>query len=384
MSSKALLVFQGGGAMGAYQCGAYKAIAEYLRRAEVEVAGVAGASIGALNSALIVRHLGDSDGGAGALEAWWREELAMLPELVFPLPTWYHQCWNGLLSMLLLGNPALSVPNYLGWNPWGTAWRSRVALHDTEPMRRLLERHVGTFGPNPGCHPLLLVRAVNATTQVPAIFHSWRDALTARHFMASSSIPLLYPFAEIDGESYWDGDLLSYSPLRDMLQVLGSTPQPDRSIGDYLVIIVDTVCGGGRKPESTLDLLFQVQAAMLVTRADADEAYAGLNNRYLDFLTDCSAAIEGQPLSGLEKRVASESEAALASGLCRLDIVRIRRKETFPFEYVSRDLDYSRARVDLLIEQGEEYARKILDEHVRQSPSIEARFPRKKAPPSAG
>ncbi|HLO62054.1 MAG TPA: patatin-like phospholipase family protein [Azonexus sp.] len=359
--SKALLVFQGGGALGAYQCGAYKAIAVYLRRAGIEVAGIAGASIGALNSAVVARHLGDADGGAGALEAFWREDLATPPQPFFPFPGCYPHCWNSLLSMLLTGNPGLCAPNYLAWSPWGMAWRARAALHDTGPMLRLLEKRVGSFGPNPGGYPLLLVRAVNAATQQPAVFHSWQgDGVTARHVVASSSVPVLYPLTDIDGQSYWDGDVLPHSPLRELLRVLRSRPGPEREIGDYLVIVVDTICGEGRKPDSGLDLLFQVQAALLAPRADSDEEYAAINNRYLDFLTECTAATTERTASDLERRVAREKEGALEDGLCRLNVIRIARAQALPYEYVSRDLDYSPQRINRLIEQGEQHAQQVL------------------------
>lgn len=359
MSRKALLVFQGGGAMGAYQCGAYKAIAAYLQQAGIPVAGIAGASIGALNGAVVARHLGAADHGAGALESFWREDLTTPPLTVFPLPNWYHHCWNGLLTMLLRGNPGLCAPNYLAWSPWGSAWRSRAALHDTGPMQRVLERRFGRFGPNPGRHPLLLVRAVNAATQKPAVFHSWQGVLNVRHVMASSSVPVLYPLTDIGQESYWDGDILPQSPLGDLLRALRSSPAPNREIGDYLAIIVDTICGAGRKPGSALDLLFQVQAALLSARADSDEEYARLNNRYLDFLGAC-AATTGDWHSAPGQRIAREYQAALDDGLCRLRVVRIGRPEALPFEHVSRDLDYSPKRVDLLIKQGEEHAGRVL------------------------
>lgn len=47
----------------------------------------------------------------------------------------------------------------------------------------------------------------------------------ARHLVASSGIPILYPLAEIGRESYWDGDFLPQSPLRDLLHVLSSLPE---------------------------------------------------------------------------------------------------------------------------------------------------------------
>lgn len=69
---QALLILPGGGAMGAYQCGAYQAIAARVQSGEIELAGIARASIGALNGAVIAHHLSDLDAGAGALESLGR------------------------------------------------------------------------------------------------------------------------------------------------------------------------------------------------------------------------------------------------------------------------------------------------------------------------
>ena len=351
MARKALLILQGGGAIGAFQCGAYKAIAAHLRRAGMELAGIAGTSIGALNGAVIARHHADADGGAEALERLWRDRLAVAPMPFFPLPGWYWNCWNGVLTTLLGGNPALSTPNYLTWNAWGEAVRSAAPLHLTVPMARLIAEQVGEFGPNPGRSPLLLVRAIDADTQQPEIFQSWREAVTPRHILASASIPLLYPLTELDGRRYWDGDLWPSTPFRDLLAALQTRPGPRRTIDDYLVIVIDTLSAQGRRPSSALDSTYQIVASMLAPRIDADEAFAELNNRYVDFLSACAQSSEERSDSPLGQRIANEHQGALSDGVCRIDMVRIRRR-ALPFEYVSRDLDYSALRVGRLIEQG--------------------------------
>jgi NTE family protein len=77
---KTLVVFQGGGPLGAFGCGAWQAVAAWLRQAGHELVGVAGASIGALNAAVVACHADSDDLGAAALARLWRDRIAQ------PLP----------------------------------------------------------------------------------------------------------------------------------------------------------------------------------------------------------------------------------------------------------------------------------------------------------
>lgn len=364
MPKKALLVLQGGGAMGAFQCGAYRAIAHFLKNRRIELAGIAGASIGAVNAALIAANTAQADGGADALEHIWREDMAVRPLPFFPLPAWYWNCWNGLLTMLFCGHPRLSSPNVGAWSPLADPVRARAPLHMTSPLEAFLEEKLGSYGPHaPGQAPLLLVRALDTNSQRPVSFHSWQGAVTPRHIRASASAPIIFPMTDIAGSTYMDGDIWPHTPLADLLAALNSAAAPEADDDGYLVFVIEMMSGEKRPPTSLFDALYQAQAGMTHARVEADLGCAEATNRYLDFLADCEAEAASLPKGAagapLRARIAEERRRAEAAGLTRLRIVDIRR-EPLPYEYVSRDLDYSAARIERLIEQGYDCARKAL------------------------
>src|SRR3954453_24065674 len=84
-STDVVLVLHGGGSLGAFECGAYRVIAEWLRTTDSRLVALAGASIGAINAAVIARNWKKGDAGQGALEQLW-QELAVSALPFFPTP----------------------------------------------------------------------------------------------------------------------------------------------------------------------------------------------------------------------------------------------------------------------------------------------------------
>jgi len=82
MSTKQILILQGGGAFGAYECGVYQALAPHLD----DLAVVAGTSIGAINASMIAKHYHEKDRGARTLQRFWKEVLATPSFPFFPFP----------------------------------------------------------------------------------------------------------------------------------------------------------------------------------------------------------------------------------------------------------------------------------------------------------
>ena len=126
-----------------------------------------------------------------------------------------------------------------------------ISYYDTAPLRQTLERLVDFELLNSGA-TRLSVGAVNVRTGNFDWFDNtegpWRERLRAEHFMASGALPPGFPAIEIEGEFYWDGGLVSNTPLS---RVLSATPRRDT-----LTFQVDLWSAKGRLPED----VYEVQA----------------------------------------------------------------------------------------------------------------------------
>jgi len=247
-AEQCILVLQGGGALGAYQGGVYEALAE-TRQTPTWVAGI---SIGAINAALIA---GNPPGRRlERLREFW-EGVSTLPFGIAPLPL-----PDGLTSIghtrdllnetnatiaMLFGVAGFFQPRVPAapFQPPGTL--AAISYYDTEPLRRTLERLVDFERINSG-EVRLSVGAVNVRTGNFLYFDSSERTIDVRHVMASAALPPGFPPVEIDGEFYWDGGLVSNTPLQHVLD----QPGGDRR----LVFQVDLFPARGEMPATMGDV----------------------------------------------------------------------------------------------------------------------------------
>jgi NTE family protein len=204
------LVLQGGGALGSYQAGVYEALAssEYLPD------WVAGISIGAINAAIIagnppekrVAHLRRFWEEITAPTAWWPEGLSGA------LATWQRTA--GGMAALMFGQPGFFAPRAL--QDWFSQ-NSPTSFYNTAVLRDTLERLVDFDRINHAKETRLSVGAVNVHTGQFRYFDSAHIEIRPEHVMASGALPPGFPPVEIDGMYYWDGGLVSNTPLQYML-----------------------------------------------------------------------------------------------------------------------------------------------------------------------
>ena len=86
------------------------------------------------------------------------------------------------------------------------------SLYDTTPAIKLLEKYVD-FSKLKSSPVRLMVSAVDIQTSELVVFDSYVDDLTPEHIIASGSLPPGFPWTTIDGKHYWDGGIVSNSPL---------------------------------------------------------------------------------------------------------------------------------------------------------------------------
>ncbi len=205
-----VLVFQGGGALGAYQAGVYQA----LHEAEIDPDWIIGTSIGAINASLIAGN--DPENRLERLQEFWRRMCRK--EL------WSRSRWPGVAdtanywTTLLGGIPGFFEPNPLAF--FGSHVRlgaEAAGFYSTAPLEKTLSELVD-FSLIARGKPRLTVGAAHVRTSEMRYFDSRTSAITARHIMASGALPPAFPPVRIDGELYWDGGILSNTPTEAIFE----------------------------------------------------------------------------------------------------------------------------------------------------------------------
>jgi len=235
-----VLVLQGGGALGSYQGG----VLEGLEAAGLQPGWVAGISIGAINAALIA---GNPPGRrVERLQAFWDIASSAVP-IADKIPNdQLRAVWNELSAgwIAAFGVPGFfrpRVPPAVFFPPGAP---QAVSFYDTAPLKETLESLVDFDRINSG-ETRLSVGAVNVLTGNFAYFDNSKQKIGPEHIMASGALPPGFPPVEIDGEAYWDGGIVSNTPLQYVLD--------EQTNGDLLIFQVDLFSARGQRPLTVLE-----------------------------------------------------------------------------------------------------------------------------------
>ena len=242
------LVLQGGGALGAYQAGVY----EGLHEAGIRPNWLAGISIGALNAAIIAGS--PEEERVNRLREFWETICAYSIEwpagegLADALPFAFdiNSVRNAMAATraLVQGQPGFFKPRFPSplWSPF--TGDAATSFYDTAPLHRTLERLVDFDRLNSG-DVRVSIGAVNVRTGNLTYFDTAERRLGPKHFMASGALPPGFPAVEIEGEHYWDGGVVSNTPLS---RVLSGEPR------DTLTFQVDLWSAMGRVPYDLMEV----------------------------------------------------------------------------------------------------------------------------------
>ena len=298
------LLLQGGGALGAYQCGVYQGLAE----AELHPDWVAGISIGAINSAIIAGN--PTERRVEQLRGFW--DVISLKPIYTPTDrsvfqrSMQIQCaprnetpadhvgqlwtkaledatelWSGAAAtrgeatrnlanqvnawiVAALGAPGMFAPRTL--NPWlqPTGTLEATSYYDTSALKATLERFVDFDRINAG-EMRFSVGAVNVTSGNFVYFDNTTHTIGPQHVMASGALPPGFPAVEIEGEHYWDGGLVSNTPLQWVLE--------SEIRQDTLAFQVDLWNARGGFPQAMSDVTTRLKEIQYSsrTRANSDQ-----------------------------------------------------------------------------------------------------------------
>jgi NTE family protein len=236
------LVLQGGGALGAYQAGVYQA----LHETGLEPDWVAGVSIGGINSAII----------AGNPPERRLERLREFWETITARHIWFYtpdgddprkarNSWSSTMTMLF-GQPGFFTPHTP--NPWFSLRGSKTAtsFYDNTPLRETLLRLVDFDLLNRKA-VRYACGAVNVLNGNFAYFDNEMTEILPEHVMASGALPPALPMVQIGTDFYWDGGLVSNTPLQYVLESVVSE--------GLLVFQVDLFSARGQLPRDMYDVM---------------------------------------------------------------------------------------------------------------------------------
>jgi NTE family protein len=255
LPGQVVLVFQGGGALGAYQVGVYEAMHER----GIEPAWVIGTSIGAINAAIIAGNAPEHR--LARLHAFW-DRIKKSAPLYSYLRLWPGASgYFGNVETLVRGIPGFFSPNLASWAgvhfPLGV---ERAGYYSTEPLRTTLESLVD-FDLVRACRTRLTVGAVNVRTGAMRYFDSREESLSPDHVMASGALPPAFPAVRIDGEPYWDGGIYSNTPIEAVLE--------DRPRRDSVIFSVNVWRPQGDEPDTIWRVIGRHKDIQYASRADS-------------------------------------------------------------------------------------------------------------------
>jgi NTE family protein len=314
------LMLQGGGALGAYHIGAYKALAEHGMHPD----WIGGISIGAINAAVIAGNAPD-DRVARLTALWEAISWPDVPPLLRALPLQLLHNVASNAEALVFGQPDFFTPRPPGalLSPHPA---EQVSFYDTAPMLGTLQRFAKL--PLPVGHaPRLSLGATNIATGQVKFFDSKTQAIGAHHVLASGSLPPGFPATAVDGALYWDGGCVSNTPF----DVITDEPGHPRMV----VFLIDLWNAAGPPPTTMNDVLWRAKQIQYASRIahHIDAVATKVNLRHAVRLLKSAGASEVSALP---------ADALL--GPQRLDIVHIIYRPTAD-QISASDAEFSRTSI---------------------------------------
>lgn len=385
-----VLVLQGGGSLGAFSCGVFKAFA--ARGIKVDI--IAGTSIGGVNAAIVAGSKGDRP--EAALEQFWLElaesSVNLSPpwqwqQLPLPLPandidndgsekrsyySHYYQKANVSLkhvmsfySSAIYGNRKMFVPR------WSPAYASTdphyfqparwTYIYDHSPLARTLEKYIDYDKLRPGGkkNARLIISAVNVLTAEPLTFDSSKQQITVKHLLGTSGYPLYgFPWVEVEKGLYvWDGSLLSNTPLRE---VIDSAPVNDKHV--FIVENYPKVIE--RLPQNLPEVYHRARDIMFSDKTAHNVKMSKVITHYLKFIEELydiveenvdPSKIDKEKLDSIRRKY---QKIIYDHGAEIRKIAYITREEPYPYLY--ENTDFSLEGIKNLIKEGESKAKQVL------------------------
>ena len=330
------LVLQGGGALGAYQAGVFEALAA----AGWSPDWIAGISIGAINAALIAGN--PPEQRIDTLHRFWDRVSSRLQAPAFipsgPIRRWFSEVSAGITATTGLPGfftprlvpPALSAP--------GTP--EAISIYDTTPLRDTLADLVDFDRINHARAMRLSLGAVNVRTGNFAYFDNRETTITVDHVMASGALPPGFAPVVIDGEAYWDGGIVSNTPLQHVLDHLDGRSHQ----GDAMIFQVDLFPARGALPRTLADAIQREKDIRFSSRTRLNTDL----NREIEKLRAAAKRLVAKLPPEILADLKSDPDAVFLAAQKNPGAITVLQliNRAEPWESQSKDYEFSRATVD--------------------------------------
>ena len=378
-----VLILQGGGSLGAFGCGVFKALTNNNIKTDI----VAGTSIGGINAAIIAGSKDDKH-PEQALEHFWLElsegfiNLDKQGENYFSVPSSSsitdaeeHAIKKKQLmsfySSAVFGNVKMFQPR---WNKENTlsdlahfAPQNWTYMYDLSPLIKTLDKYIDYNKLKPGGNPdlRLILTAVNILTAEPLTFDSFEQQIKPKHILATSAYPLYnFPWVEVDNGVYaWDGGLLSNTPLRE---VIDASPVNDKRI----CIVENYPKKVNALPKNLPEVYHRARDIIFSDKTEHNVAMAKVISRYLVYIEELYKVLENnidrinidqKHLNQIRRKYKKYKQER---GAEIKDIIYVTRDEPFPHMY--ENADFSPETIKGSIKEGETKTNEVLKErHVK-------------------
>jgi NTE family protein len=339
------LVLQGGGALGAYQAGVYQAMHE----ARIEPDWIIGTSIGAINASLIAGN--SPDRRLEALTAFWRKVRRSASGADWTRAfTWFAHPpeWADNLSTFASGIPGFFEPNYA--NFFGGLQAKvpvrQAGLYSTDPLRQTLLGLVD-FSLIEQKLPRLTVGAARVGTATMCYFDSRDMPLSLEHILASGALPPAFPPVLIDGHYYWDGGILSNTPIEAIFD------ERERKSG--VVFVVHVWNTQGAPPVTLWEVLNRQKDIQYSSRAASHIARQQQIHKLRHIIRELATYLPE------EKRQEPEVAELISYGcLTYMHVIRL-QAQPLPDDNHLKDIDFSERSICKRWALGYEHTKKAIE-----------------------
>jgi NTE family protein len=401
-----VLILQGGGSLGAFGCGVFKALANNNIKLDI----VAGTSIGGINAAIIAGSK-DEKHPEQMLEQFWLElsqsfvdlDKVTLPSSSRSLPKFMEdmlvssgnyfynlpqnssdqqrnyssktksanehaikiQLLKSFYSSAIFGNDKMFKPRWREENiltdPEYFAPQKWTYLYDFSPLVKTLERYIDydRLKPNGNSNTRLILTAVNVLTAEPLTFDSFKQQITSKHILATAAYPLYnFPWVEVeDGVYAWDGGLLSNTPLRE---VIDASPVNDKRIS----IVENYPKRVNALPKNLPEVYHRARDIIFSDKTENNVTMSKVITRYLAYIEELYQLVENniekinvspQQLKKIRRKYKKYKQER---GAEIKDIIYITRDEPYPHMY--ENADFSPETIKSSIKKGEDKTNELL------------------------